>query len=165
MRFLLLHALFLFLCGVYFAYLNHLQDSAKVQTREKSIARGIHIKVFGKEGQEWDVMGRELVSLGRELNLLGVSLKSSNGYTVSADSVTLYRDKGLSILRGNVTIRGERLEVNTEEATVDFNKNLIWGNEPVLVRTRNTLIEGKGFRAYLRPFRVIISDVRTKHEV
>lgn len=165
MRFLLLHVIFLFFCGVYFAYLNHLQDSAKVQTREKSIARGIHIKVFGKEGQEWDVKGRELVSLGKELNLLSALLKSSNGYTISADSVTLYRDRNISVLRGNVTIVGKELKVNTEEATVDFSKNLIFGDKPVIVRTGNTLIKGKGFKAYFRPFRVIISDVRTKHEV
>lgn len=165
MRFLLLHALFLLLVLSSLAYIDRLRKESKVYVQEKSIARNVRIKVFGEGGEEWKVQGRELVSFGRELYLLEVLLTSRSGYEVRADSITFQRDKNRGVLKGNVEIRGEAFFVKTDEAVVDFNKNLIFGEGNVQVWKGTSYIEGKGFRAYLKPLRVIIGRVRTKHEV
>lgn len=165
MRFLLLHVSFLLLVLSSLAYIEELRKESKVYVQEKSIARNISIKVFGKGGEEWEVKGRELISFGKELYLLDVLLSSKSGYKVRADSITFQREKNKGILKGNVEIRGEALFVRTDEAVVDFNKNLLSGKSYVQVWRGMNYIEGKGFKAYLKPLRVIIGRVRTKHEV
>lgn len=165
MRSLLLHAVFIILSLASLAYLEKLGRESKVFVREKSIAQGISIKVFGEGGEEWRVEGRELVSFGDEIHLLGVLMRSASGYVVRADSVTLYRDKKRGELKGGVEIRGEALFVKTDRAIIDFDGNLLWGEGEVMVWRGRNFIEGKGFRAYLRPLRVIIEKVKTKHEV
>ncbi|NPA42305.1 MAG: LPS export ABC transporter periplasmic protein LptC [Aquificae bacterium] len=164
MKFLFLHLVFLLFSIASLAYIDYLQSRSKIHTLEKSIARNISIKVFGEGGEEWRIEGRELVSFGKELNLLGVLLVSASGYSIKADSITFLRDKNLGVLRGNVEIRGEAFFVKTDKAVVDFNKNLIYGEEEVMVWKGSNYVEGKGFRAYLKPFRVIINSVRTRHE-
>ena len=165
MRFLLLHLAFILLSVGSLAYIEKLSREAKVFVREKSIARDISIKVFGEGGEEWKVEGRELVSFGREIHLLGVFLRSASGYVVKADSITLFRDRNKGELKGDVEIRGEALFVKTERAMIDFNRNLLWGYGKVMVWRESNFIEGKGFKAYLKPLKVIIGDVKTKHEV
>ncbi len=165
MKSFLLHAVFLVLSVISLAYLEKLSRESKVFVREKSIAQGISIKVFGEGGEEWRVEGRELVSFGDEIHLLGVLLRSASGYVVKADSITLFRDKKMGELKGGVEIRGEALFVKTDRATVDFDRSLLWGEGEVMVWRGRNFIEGKGFRAYLRPLRVIIGEVKTRHEV
>jgi len=165
MRFLFLHVLFLLLVLSSLAYIDRLRKESKVYVQEKSIARNIRIKVFGEGGEEWKVQGRELVSFGRELYLLEVLLTSRSGYAIRADSISFQREKNRGILKGNVEIRGEALFVKTDEAVVDFNRNLIYGKGNVKVWKGTNYIEGRGFKAYLKPLKVIIGKVRTKHEV
>ncbi|RLJ69929.1 hypothetical protein BCF55_0188 [Hydrogenivirga caldilitoris] len=165
MKFLLLHGLFLVFSFGAVAYVSFLEGTSKVQTQEKSLARDVSIRVFGEDGEEWRVQGRELVSFGPELSLLDVLLKSKGGYEVKANTITFQRDKNLGVLKGNVEIRGEALFVKTENAIIDFSKNLLYGEGEVLVWKESNFIEGKGFKAYLKPLKVIISDVRTKHEI
>jgi len=69
------------------------------------------------------------------------------------------------VLRGDVEIRGTALFVKTDSAVVDFNRNLLYGRGEVQVWRSTNYIEGKSFRAYLKPLRVIIEGVRTKHEL
>jgi hypothetical protein len=165
MRFLLLHLLFGLFSIVSLAYIEKLREESKIYTREKSIAQDISIRVFGEGGEEWKVRGKELVSFGKELTLIDVLLESASGYVVRADSIVLERDKNRGVLKGRVEIRGEAFFVKTERATIDFGKNLLYGEDKVLVWRGRNFIEGKGFRAYLKPLRVIIGDVRTKHEI
>ena len=165
MRSLLLHLIFVLLSVGSLAYIGKLSREAKLVVEEKSIARDIRIKVFGEGGEEWKVEGRELVSFGKEIHLLGVLLRSASGYVVKADSITLLKDKNRGELKGEVEIRGEALFVKTERAMIDFNRNLLWGDGKVMVWKESNYIEGRGFRAYLNPLRVIIGSVKTKHEV
>jgi len=48
---------------------------------------------------------------------------------------------------------------------VDFGKNLLYGTGGVKVWRESNYAEGKGFKAYLRPLKVIINSVRTRHEI
>ncbi len=165
MKFLFLHAAFVLLSVVSLAYIEKLSREAKVFIREKSIAQEVSIKVFGEGGEEWKVEGRELVSLGKEIHLLGVLLRSASGYVVKADSITFFRNKNKGELKGGVEIRGEALFVKTDRAFIDFNRNLLYGDGKVMVWRGRNFVEGKGFKAYLNPLRVIIGRVKTKHEV
>ncbi len=165
MRFLYLHLIFVILSLSALAYVEKLRKESKVFVQEKSIAKEVSIKVFGEGGEEWKVSGEELVSFGKELILLKVSLRSVSGYEIRADTITFLRDKNRGVLKGGVEIRGEALFVKTEEAFMDFNRNLLYGKEEVKVWRGTNYIEGIGFRAYLKPLRVIISKVRTKHEI
>ncbi len=165
MKAILLHLLFVTLSVVYLAYVDFIQGKAKIEVKEKAIAKGVGIKVFGERGQEWSVQGRELVSVGRGLYLLEVLLVSAEGFKVRADSITLDRLRNVGRLKGNVEIRGEALFVKTQEAQVDFKRGLLKGEGPVQVWKGTNYVEGKGFVAYLKPFRVIISRVRTRHEI
>ena len=165
MKFLLLHLAFILLSIASLAYISHLESRSRVFVQEKSIARDISIKVFGEGGEEWSIQGRELVSFGRELTLIDVLLESASGYRVRADSITVERDKNRGFLKGDVEIRGEAFFVKTDRAVIDFNRNLLYGEDKVMVWKDRNYIEGKGFKAYLRPLRVIIGGVRTKHEI
>ncbi len=165
MRFLLLHLLFVLLSLASLAYISELEKESRVYVKEKSIARDIGIKVFGEDGEEWKVRGRELVSFGRELTLIDVLLESASGYEVKANTITFRRDKNIGFLKGNVEIRGNAFFVKTEKAVIDFKRNVLYGNERVMVWKDRNFIEGKGFKAYLKPLRVIIGGVRTKHEI
>ena len=146
-------------------YIDVLKKRSKIYVQEKSIARNVKIKVFGKAGEEWNVYGRELVSLGKELYLLEVLLSSKSGYSVKADSISLERLRNKGVLKGDVEIRGEALFVKTEEATIDFNRNILSGKEEVKIWRGTNYVEGKGFKAYLKPLRIIIGNVRTRHEL
>jgi len=165
MRFVLLHLLFVLMSIASLAYISHLESRSRVFVQEKSIARDISIKVFGDDGEEWKIQGRELVSFGRELTLIDVLLESASGYEVRADSITVERDRNRGVLKGGVEIRGEAFFVKTDRAVIDFNKNLLYGEDRVMVWKGRNYIEGKGFKAYLKPLKVIIGEVRTKHEV
>ncbi|WP_457601421.1 LPS export ABC transporter periplasmic protein LptC [Hydrogenivirga sp.] len=165
MKFLLLHVLFVLFSIGALAYISKLEDEAKVFVREKSIAHEVSIRVFGEGGEEWKVSGRELVSFGKELTLLNVELRSASGYVVRANAITFQRDKNRGVLKGNVEIRGEAFFVKTERAMIDFNRNLLYGDDRVMVWKGRNFIEGKGFKAYLKPLRVIIGGVRTRHEM
>ena len=165
MKFLLLHIAFVLFSIASLAYIEKLSKEVKVFVREKSIAQEISIKVFGEGGEEWKLEGRELVSFGEEVHLLGVLLRSSSGYVVRADSITFFRNSNRGELKGGVEIRGEALFVKTERAFIDFNRNILYGNGEVMVWKGRNFVKGKGFRAYLNPLRVIIGKVKTKHEV
>jgi len=165
MRFLALHLLLLLLAGVSFTYIESLRGKSVVQVRERSIAKHVRISVFGEGGEEWKVEGRELVSFGQELILLIVEMRSVSGYVVKANSITFKRDRNRGLLKGDVEIRGTALFVKTESAVVDFNQNLLYGDSGVKVWRSTNYIEGSSFRAYLKPLRVIIEGVRTKHEL
>jgi len=165
MRFLLSHLILLILSGVSLTYIDMLQQKSRIEVQEKSIAKHVRISVFGEGGEEWKVEGRELVSFGRELILLMVELRSVSGYVVRANSITFRRDRNTGVLRGDVEIRGTALFVKTDSAVVDFNRNLLYGRGEVQVWRSTNYIEGKSFRAYLKPLRVIIEGVRTKHEL
>ncbi|HHJ64612.1 MAG TPA: hypothetical protein ENJ61_06855 [Aquifex aeolicus] len=165
MRFLLFHLLLLLFSGISLTYIEVLQHRSRIEVQEKSIAKHVRISVFGEGGEEWKVEGRELVSFGRELILLMVELRSVSGYVVRANSITFRRDRNTGVLSGNVEIRGTALFVKTDSAVVDFNRNLLYGKEGVRVWRSTNYIEGRSFRAYLKPLRVIIEGVRTKHEL
>lgn len=165
MRFLLLHAVFVAFSIISLAYIDKLSREAKIFVREKSIARDVSIKVFGKGGEEWTVEGRELVSFGKEIHLLGVILKSASGYVVRANSITFSREGNKGELKGDVEIKSKSLFVRTERAVVDFNRNIVYGSGRVTVWKGSNFVKGKGFKAYLNPLKVIIWKVRTKHEV
>jgi len=156
---------FILLSVLSLAYIDKLRKESNVFVQEKSIAQDISIRVFGKGGEEWMVEGEELISFGKELILLNVYLKSVSGYVVKANSIIFRRDKNTGTLKGEVEIRGEAFFVKTEKAVVDFNKNLIYGDGNVKVWKGRNYIEGTGFKAYLKPLRVIIGRVRTKHEI
>jgi len=64
-----------------------------------------------------------------------------------------------------VEIRGTAFFVQTSAAALDFNRNLLSGNGDVRIWKSTNYIEGKGFKAFLKPLRVIIENVRTKHEL
>ncbi len=165
MRVLLLHIAFLLLAGAALLYIESLRERSVVRVEEKSIAKHVRISVFGEGGEEWKVEGKELVSFGQELILLIVELRSVSGYVVKADAITFKRDRNRGTLKGDVEIRGTALFVKTDSAVVDFNQNLLYGSTDVRVWRSTNYVEGKSFKAYLRPFRVIIEKVRTKHEL
>lgn len=165
MKSLLPHFIFLLLCTLSLAYIEKLRKEARVYVQEKSIAQGVSIKVFGESGEEWRIHGRELVSFGRELSLLDVELRSTSGYVVRASAITFLRDRNRGVLKGGVEIRGEAFFFKTDRATIDFNRDLLYGKGKVQVWKGRNFIEGKGFKAFLRPLKVIIGKVRTKHEV
>ncbi len=165
MRLLFIHSVFLLSCITSLIYIEHLKKVSQIFTPERSIAKDIYIRVFGEGGEEWKVSGKELISFGEEINLIGVVLQSTSGYLVSSRLTTLSRNKNTAILEGSVLIEGNDIYVRTERAVVDFNKNTIYGDSDVEVRKGNNLFFGRSFRAYLKPFRVIIEKVKTKHEV
>lgn len=143
MRSFLLHGVFVLLAVVSLAYVNRLSESSKVMVRERSIAQDISIKVFGEGGQEWSVEGKELVSFGRELSLVNVTMKSVHGYVVKADSVKFDRDKKVGFLRGNVEIRGEAFFVKAGRAVADLKSNILRDEGNVAVLEGRNYVERK----------------------
>ncbi|HIC97013.1 MAG TPA: hypothetical protein EYP11_01255 [Aquificaceae bacterium] len=165
MKSALIHTLFLALLPVSLYYVKELEGSLRLVREGSGIARDVSIKVFGRGGEEWRIEGEELISLGKEVTLKNVMLRSSSGSTIKAGSVVLLRDRGVGTLRGEVEVRGEAFFVRTSSATVDFGKNLLYGTGGVKVWRESNYAEGKGFKAYLRPLKVIINSVRTRHEI
>ena len=165
MRFLGLHLIFILLTLISLAYVEKLRRETKISVKEKGIAQEVSIKVFGEDGEEWNVGGENLVTFGKEIYMIKVELRSKSGYVVRAGSIKFLRDQKQGALKGGVDLRGNALFIKTDSAFIDFNKNLISGDGKVMIWKNRNYIEGLGFKAYLRPLRVIIEKVRTKHEV
>ncbi len=165
MRSLALHLTFIVLTILSLAYVEKLRKESKISVKEKGIARDVTIKVFGEGGEEWKVGGENLVTFGKEIYMIRVELRSKSGYVVRAGSIKFLRDQKLGTLKGGVDLRGDALFIKTESAIIDLNKNLVSGDSKVMIWRNRNYIEGLGFKAYLKPLRVIISNVRTKHEI
>ncbi len=165
MKSLLLHAVFILMTILSLIYVEKLRGDSKVFIEEKAIAQNVVIKVFGEGGEEWKVKGENLVTFGKEIHMISVELRSKSGYVVSAGSIKLLRDEKLGELKGGVNLRGEALYIKTRSASIDLNRNTMEGKEKVMIWKGKNYIEGLGFKAYLKPLRVIIRNVRTKHEI
>ncbi|GEM_PF-2770920 len=164
MKSFILHIILIAFSFFSLAYIGNLQKSSKILTREKSLAENIRLRVFGKGGEEWKIEGKELVSFGADIILLKVEMKSAGGYTVKADSIIFNKHRNKGLLKENVEIRGTGFFVKTKSAEIDFSRNTLRGKERVYIWKGTNYIEGKSFLAYLKPLRVIIEEVRTKHE-
>ncbi len=164
MRTLLVHVAFVLLSLSSLAYIDKLREESKLFSKEKSIASEVGIKVVGEGGVEWDVEGRELFSVGRVIRLRDVTMRSGE-YTVRAEEVLVDRIRGTAILRGGVEIKGEALSVRSESAEVDFIRSKVRGAGGVELVKGDLYAKGAGFVAHLRPLRVIITRVRTKHDI
>jgi hypothetical protein len=164
MKHLFFHFLFLIFSLGSLAYIEKIRNESSIITKEKSIAKNVMLKVYGEGGREWDLIGEELISLGKEIKLREVTIRSG-GYVIRSSRILFKKDRNTAELKGNVEIRGEALFVKTSYAFADFNRNLIRGNEPVQVWKQRNYIEGKGFTAFLNPLRVIIKEANAKHEM
>ncbi|MDQ7039091.1 MAG: hypothetical protein Q9N26_07875 [Aquificota bacterium] len=159
-----LHLIFVILSITSLAYIDSLKEESNVFSPERSVATDVSIKVVSEKGEEWLVEGTELISLGREVRLRRVLMRSG-AYTVVAREVLIDRRKKTARLKGDVQIRGDALFVKTDSAHVDFNRDLITGEGGVSLWRGTNYFEGKGFEVRLRPLRVIIGGVRAKHEI
>jgi hypothetical protein len=164
MKTALVHLIFILLSLSSLAYIDRLREEAKVFSQERSIAKRVGIKVVGEEGEEWSIEGEELLSLGREVRLLDVLMRSGT-YTVRADEVVINRGRNHATLRGRVEIRGDALFVKTEVARVNFDRGLITGKGKVFLWRGTNYFEGRGFRVRLRPLEVIIGGVKARHDI
>lgn len=163
-KFLFLHLAFLSLSIASIGQVKKLGGRVDVSLQERSIAQGVSVKVFGEMGEEWRLEGEELLLFQGELWLHRVLLRSASGYLIKADSIVFSKDKNRGKIEGNVEIRGEALLVRMGSAFIDFNKNLLFGDGKVMVWKDANFIEGDSFEVHLRPLKVIIRGVRTKHE-
>ncbi len=165
MKFLIFHILFAFFSIASLAYIEKVRSESKIITKERSIAVNVSLKVYGKGGREWDLQGEELLSMGPEIRLKRVTIRSEGGYVITATSVSFRKDKNTAELTGEVEIRGEALFVKTAYAFADFNRSLIKSDREVKVWKETNYIEGRGFTALLSPLKVIITEAKAKHEI
>ncbi|MDQ7082091.1 MAG: hypothetical protein Q9N34_03220 [Aquificota bacterium] len=78
-----LHLIFVILSITSLAYIDSLKEESNVSPPERSVATDVSIKVVSEKGEEWLVEGTELISLGREVRLRRVLMRSG-AYTVVA---------------------------------------------------------------------------------
>ncbi len=169
MRYLIktLAVIFLFIsASLYSIYkVEKIRKEENPQIIKESVGFNVTIRVFGKRGEEWNINGKEIrIREGRVL-LKEVEIISGEGYRILAKTAEFFRDRNLSILEGDVRLMGEALFVKSERAEIYFSEGYMKGGRRVEVWRGRNYVEGKTFIAFFSPLRVIIENVKTRHEL
>ncbi len=127
-----------------------------------SFVKNVWIKVYGREGVEWDVEGDVLSLVGSKVTLEYPVFNSNKGDRISAWKASIDRETGRGSLEGNVELRNAGIYVRTERADFDLKNNVINGEGPIYVKEGDRIFRGNGFIIYLKPKRIIIRKVEAE---
>ncbi len=165
MKFLLLHLIYSLFLGLSIAYLEG-KENRKIEdapSNRVGYLENVRVKVYGDKGVEWYIKGKRLYSIGPEVIMDRVEI-SSEEYEIRASKGNINRFTGRGFLEGKVEIRGDALLIKTERANIDLKAKRIYGGGDIQVWRYKNYVNGRNYDIFLSPLRVIIKEVRTKHD-
>jgi len=131
-------------------------------------AEDVKISLFEDDKLSWVILGSGAdFSIPSEVSIKKFFAKSGNGnLSISAEEAIILKKEQRVLLKGNVRVKivkeNKVVEIETQKATVDLVKNLIYGKEKVVIREPGKTVEGIGFKYNLRTGKfIIIRDVQT----
>ncbi len=162
---LLLHLIYVLLLGGSIAYLNEFRFDESIPNLGNRVGylEDVLIKIYGRNGVEWNVEGKRLYSIGVDVLMDDLNL-SSEEYVIKATRGRINRLSGKGSIEGKVEIKGEALFIKTQKANIDLKRKKIWGSGIIEVWRYENYVSGKGYEVFLSPLRVIIKEVKTKHD-
>lgn len=136
--------------------------------KREQMAEGLRLFLFKKDRLMWSVTGEKAdFSDPSVIYVEKFSARRAGRYLlISADKAEFYKYRGIAYLIGNVVIEflrdGRKVRIETDRATVDFRRKLVFGDGKVVVREPGRLLVGRGFRYDMRRDRfIILHDVQT----
>ncbi len=127
-----------------------------------NFVKNIRMKVYGKEGVEWDVEGKVLSLMDRKVSLESPVFNSNRGDRISARRANVDRETGRGNLEGEVELRNAEIYVRTDRADFDLKNSVISGEGPIYVKEGDRVLRGNGFIIHLKPQRIIIRRVEAE---
>ncbi len=128
----------------------------------KSELKDIELRIYGDEGLEWKIYGEEFLSVGKEIEIKKPTILTE-GYRIISQGMVFNKDSKKGVLKGETELFGEELYVKTQNANIDFNRGIVWGEEKVFLKRKGNIIKGRGFTITFKPFKVIINEVESIH--
>ena len=136
--------------------------------RQERVAEGLKLYLFKNDRLVWRVEGEKAdFSEPAVIYLEKFSARRAGRYlSIAADRAEFHKYKAVAYLAGHVVIEflhgGQKVRIETDRATVDFRRRVVFGDGKVVVREPGRMLVGRGFRYDMRNNRfIILRDVQT----
>ena len=164
---LLFIALALLFEGAFFFLKKQLTAQQRGVSTERS-AIDFKLNLFEGDKVKWTLWGKK-GDFSQKGYIEVSSLKGENKenhLVVSSEKALFDEAKRLIYLKGNVVVlygnNGQRVRIETDAATVDLRKGVIYGKGKVVIREPGRVLVGKGFRYYIDSGKfIILRDVQS----
>ena len=155
--------IFFFLVGIVISefYVREFQKLRNLSL-VKSEVREIELRIYGKKGLEWKILGKKLFSFRGKVEIIKPIILTE-GYKIISESLIFNRQEDTGFLKGNTELFGENLYVKTKDAFIDFKQGVVRGKEEIYLRRGENVVSGRGFTITFKPFKVIINEVESTH--
>ena len=159
MRYLLLTSLLFLLMIISFEFsflYAEKKFSLEFKTFNKASAEQVKFYLFKNEKLTWIIGGDKAVFINNtSINIDNFYAKSKvSELKAYAENAQIFLKKKLVLLEKNVFIsfphNGKLTTVTTNKAILNLEKNIIYGNNPVLIKEGIKKIKGSGFKFFIK---------------
>ncbi len=171
MGFILLPPLLFVLLALLFEGAFHFTKERLTSHRTESAertAKAFKLILFQGEKPLWTLWGeRGDFSRGGFIEVIHFRGENRQNHLVVSSNHALFEvAKKLIHLKGHVVVlygeRGQKVRIETDAATVDLNRGVIYGNGKVVVREPGRILVGEGFKYNIKTGKfIILRDVQS----